>query len=104
MFLKVLIGQSWKKTWNCRCPGGSADKCLHSWSTYCFNFAWPADWRTADPTNFSFTRQFPNCAKWIARASSFHWMRLEGGVLCAIIGRASMKKEDNIVHQTMKHE
>jgi hypothetical protein len=80
-------------------------KCEESWSKWCFNFALSRDWRTIDPVNFSFVRQFPKCAKWLSHSSSiYYWMKMERGVLYAMKGRSQMKKQDNVVFQTMKHD
>ena len=86
-------------------------KCVQSWSTWCFNYSLPPNWQTNpscvinNSSRFSFAKQFPKCAKWLAskQTGTYYWMKIERGILSAIKGRAHMMKEDNVVFHTMKH-
>lgn len=81
------------------------DIVIESWSTWCFNFALPRDWRSApDLPNCSFVKCFPKCALWLTHPSKIaFWMSCERGVLSAMKGKFKFGVGPNVVHKTLKH-
>ena len=78
-------------------------KVVGRWKRWAFNFALQPGSLEASKAEFSFTRQFPKCSKWLTHPSKIsYWMFMENGVLNAVKGKSS-KKGDNVVHQTLKH-